>query len=368
MARRVGRSAAVVAAIAYLLSVGLGGAEMVLGGPGAFFTADAWAKGVASTLTPSAAIGVPAMLLLAWAFGGNGSAPRAGALAVGAAAAIGSFLVTGHAATAPPVWLMATVVGVHLACTAFWFGALPPLLFSARTESPAQAGALMTRFSHFAVWAVAAIFASGVVVSWVQLAGPANLFGNDYGLTLGIKVLLVLAVVGIAAFNRRVLTPALERGDATAAARIRGTIRTEVALFVLILGAAMALTLATPPRALVAQSAASAAGAAFRTTVEAQGYRADIEVSPARAGENMVMATFRDAGGAVLSTVVSVEAVAALESAGISDVRVRAEAMPDGMWHVILSDMVIPGPWTLDLETFVTDYDKVIFSTTVEIR
>ena len=46
------------------------------------------------------------------------------ALWAGGALLLASFLLTGHAATAAPVWLMATNVAVHLVCAAFWFAAL----------------------------------------------------------------------------------------------------------------------------------------------------------------------------------------------------------------------------------------------------
>ena len=257
----LGRGAAMAAALAYVLAIGFGGAEMVMAGATGLFSGKTWSNGLASTLTPSAAIGVPAMLLLLWAYSAGPQAARRGALAVGAAAAVGSFLVTGHAATAAPVWLMATAVGLHLFGTAFWFGSLLPLLASARLLKPRESGALMTQFSNRAVLAVGAVIVSGLIITWTQVASAANLFGNDYSRNLLIKLLLFLAVIVIAIYNKVSLTPALEKDDATAAARIQRSIRIETFLYVLILGAAMSLTLTTPPRAIVAPGALGAAAA-----------------------------------------------------------------------------------------------------------
>ncbi|MDX2225087.1 MAG: copper resistance protein CopC [Rhodospirillaceae bacterium] len=369
----LGRTGAIAAAIAYFLSIGFGGAEMVMGGAGALFAADTWSRGLASTLTPSAAIGIPGMLILIWAFAAGPEKPKSGALAVGAAAAIGSFLVTGHAATAPPVWMMAPAVGVHLVATAFWMGALYPLYKSTRLMSVNESGALMTEFSTRAVWAVGAIVLSGVLITWTQVQSIGNLFGNDYATSLLSKLGLFVVVLALAAYNKTSLTPALERGDSGGAARIRTTIRVEYAVYILILGAAMTMTLTTPPRAIVAQGEGSGGMAmdmsgGFKATVQNQGYSAEFDLSPAKAGENMLMVTVKDSGGNVLTEMADLELVAALESAGISDITLKGEKMPNGMWHVMVKEMIIPGEWTLRVDAFVSDFDKVGFETKVQIK
>ncbi len=109
-------------------------------------------------------------------------------------------------------------------------------------------------------------------------------------------------------------------------------------------------------------------GEGFRTTLESQGYKVEIELTPARAGENMLMATVRDASGKVVTTMADLELIAALPSAGITDVRVKGQKMDNGMWHVMISDLIIPGEWTLGVDAFVTEYDKVSFETKVTLR
>ena len=94
---KMGRMAATVAAITYILALGFGGAEMVLGGPAAFFSPDAWSQGLGSTLGPSALIGIPGLLILIYAFGKGPESKSAPALLLGGAISIASFLVTGHA-------------------------------------------------------------------------------------------------------------------------------------------------------------------------------------------------------------------------------------------------------------------------------
>lgn len=365
----LGRKASITAAVSYVLSIGLGGAEMVMGGGGALFAVDTWMRGTQSTLTPSAAIGVPAMLILIWAYGQGSAQPKTGALLVGSAAAVASFLVTGHAATAVPVWLMAPVVGVHLVCAAFWFGALYPLLVSTSAVSAKESGAIMTEFSLRAVYSVVALAISGVVISWVQLETPANILGNEYGTSLIRKLVLFAIILGFAAYNKVVLTPALETGTAGAEARIRRSIKFEYVIYVLILGAAVTLTLTTPPRAIVDQGGGMAGMGSdgFKASVKVDKYTTDFEITPARAGENMIMITVKDAAGQVLK-VSDVEIIAQLESAGISDLTIKGERLPNEMWHIMAKDLIIPGEWTIRADVFIDDFDKVGFETKVQIK
>jgi copper transport protein len=204
----------------------------------------------------------------------------------------------------------------------------------------------------------------------VQVESPANLLGNDYGAGLIRKLVLVALILGLAAYNKLVLTPALERGDAGSDARIRRTIKVEYGLYVLILGAAMMLTLTTPPRAIMDQGAAGGMdmGGGIKATVQTDGYTAEFDISPAKTGENMIMITVKGKDGQVLTEMADLELVANLEAAGISDIVVKGEKMPNGMWHIMFKDMIIPGEWTLRADAFVTDFDKVGFETKVQIK
>jgi copper transport protein len=349
---------------------------MQLGGVDALWKAATWRSGLDSTLASSAVLGLIAMALLYAGFVA-GEQRRHGVLIAGATLAIGSFLVTGHAATAPPAWLMAPVVGVHLLATAFWIGAFRPLLLSTRQLSAADSGALMQRFSNFAVPAVIVVLISGTAISLKQLGSPAKLFDNDYGTVLLTKIILVLVIVGIAAFNKINLTPRLIANDVAGVSKIKRTITLELMLYVIVLAAASALTVTTPPRALVATGEAGAAeakmammtgGLVKRTLENDAGYSAEIELSPAKVGENMLMVTLKDPAGVIVQDATALEVTVALESAGISEVRLKAEAVGNGMWHVMIGETLIPGDWALTIDGYLTDYDKTSFATTVTLK
>ena len=235
----------------------------------------------------------------------------------------------------------------------------------------------MQRFSNFAVPAVIVVLISGTAISLKQLGSPAKLFDNDYGTVLLTKIILVLVIIGIAAYNKINLTPRLIANDVAGVSKIRRTITLELMLYVIVLAAASALTVTTPPRALVATGEPGAAeakmammtgGLVKRTLENDAGYSAEIELSPAKVGENMLMVTVKDPAGVIVQDATALEVTVALESAGISEVRLKAEAVGNGMWHVMIGETLIPGDWALTIDGYLTDYDKTSFATTVTLK
>ncbi len=367
---KMGRTSAAVAAVTYVLALGFGGAEMMLGGPTAIFSMDAWSQSMASTLAPSALIGIPGLLVLFIAFGKGPEGKSSPLLIAGAAIAVASFLVTGHAATAAPVWLMAPMVAVHLFCAAFWIAALYPLAKTAQVAEVTEAGAVMTQFSERAVWTVGALFLSGAVITWIQVEGPQNMLTTDYGLRLTAKIAIFVMLLGLAAMNKMVLTPALEKSDAAASGKLRRSIKFEYAAMVLIIGAAVSLTLATPPRATMDMEGGGgmAMGGGFTTSVIKGKYTAEVSVDPAgTTASNMVMVTFRDDAGNPVE-MVDVTISWALPTAGLEGIDGRGEMVIPGMYHFMFDQLIIPGEWDARIDAFVDDFDKQIFRTTVPIK
>jgi copper transport protein len=368
---KMGRMAATVAAATYILALGFGGAEMLLGGPSAFFSPDAWSQGLGSTLGPSALIGIPGLLILIFAFGKGPEGKSTPVLLLGSAVAVASFLVTGHAATAPPAWMMAPVVAVHLFCASFWIAALYPLAKTAQDADVIQAGAVMTQFSNRAVWTVGALFVSGAVITWTQVESPTNLFSTDYGLRLAAKIAIFLALLGLAAMNKIVLTPALEKGDAAASDKLRKSIKFEYAAMVLIISAAVSLTLVTPPRATMDMEGGMGGmgmGGGFQATLTKGKYTADFSIDPgATTASNMVMITFKDDAGNPVE-MVDVNIIWSLPSAGLEGIEGRGEMVTPGMFHFTFDQLIIPGEWEARIDAFVDDFDKQIFRTTVPVK
>ena len=193
--------------------------------------------------------------------------------APGALISLASFALTGHAAAAEPRAIAATVVLVHVLGAAFWAGSLVGLLAILRRASGPDAATALTRFSGFGVLAVLALMTAGVAFAVLQLESLGQLVESSYGRWIVVKSALLAGLLALAARNRLRLLPALERGEAHAARRLRGTVTAEIVLIAGAIAAAGILAQTPPPRATVVELAQG-------------GYSARLEVSPARAGAN----------------------------------------------------------------------------------
>ena len=142
-----------------------------------------------------------------------------------AGAALALLAAAGHAAAVEPETALAIAVDiVHLLGAALWAGGLPALallLAAASRETGADtrpyAVVATRRFSRTAVLLVAALALSGAVMTLSQVGSIPALIGTRYGRLLLLKLALVVAIVALAALNRRLL-PALS-GDAVAVGR-----------------------------------------------------------------------------------------------------------------------------------------------------
>jgi copper transport protein len=363
LARRQGRLAAVLSIVALLLAPGLGGAEMVAAGIGGLFSSASWGMGLGSTLGPSAIIGIPGALVLWFALGKE--QPPGGLLLLGAALLIGSYLVTGHAATAPPAWIMALVVGCHLSAVAFWFAALLPLRRAVGELQPAEAAALLESFSSRGVWAVGVLGISGIAISWVQMQSLGAFTTTDYGQRLLIKLGIVGVVIGLALLNKLRLTAKVR--NATDNGALAKTIRAEYFLILVIMGIAVSLTLPSPPRALAAGGATQTASGGFTTEATNGDVTAKVEVTPARPGENMIMLSFQDPQGNPIA-MEKVRIFLALPAASLDGIEKEGEAMAPGMYHFMAGEMILPGEWEIRIDAYVDDFDKRIIRTKVPIK
>jgi putative copper resistance protein D len=148
----------------------------------------------------------------------------------GAVLSAASFAAVGHVHALKPDRLAVPILMLHLCCGAFWLGALWPLLRLAREGDRLQTAALAARFGKIALYAVGLLVAAGILLSYRLLGSLAALWNSNYGRLLGLKMLLVAAMLSAAAINKLRLTPRLAAGDAAAAAQLRRSIGFEMGL------------------------------------------------------------------------------------------------------------------------------------------
>jgi putative copper resistance protein D len=132
-------------------------------------------------------------------------------IALGAAAF--AFVATGaavsHAASrvADRSWLL-PLDAAHQLAVAVWVGGLVHLTcYAARAdrEPDPRDAVVARRFSMLALLSVGLLVASGVVLTMKYVGDPAAMVGTAYGVMILSKVVLLLAILGVAALNYRVV-------------------------------------------------------------------------------------------------------------------------------------------------------------------
>ena len=167
----------------------------------------------------------------------------------------------GHAAEGGAGWkgsAMIAAYGAHVLAAAAWTGGLAPLLFvlveqRRRAKDPAAANSkVLARFSAMGTIAVALIVASGAANAGFRVGGAfSRLFDTAYGDVLCAKLAFVALMLALAYFNRFVAMPRLRvpsRENAVCVKALTLSIAAELALGVLVLGAAAALGVTPPPQ------------------------------------------------------------------------------------------------------------------------
>jgi putative copper export protein len=128
---------------------------------------------------------------------------------------------------------IAALLVLHLVVVAFWVGSLLPLLWVAQRPDCTETAALLHDWSLAATVAVAAMIASGLLLTWYLTVRLDLIFEAWHGLALAGKVSAVLAALALALLNRLRHTPALAGGEPGAGARLASSIRLEIVFVML---------------------------------------------------------------------------------------------------------------------------------------
>ena len=244
--RRLGLAGACAAALASLALVPLGAVFLAGGWLGAF---DPMLTRmiVQSPFGESLIVRMVGLALVALFFAGRRIARPAALL--GALTVCASFAFRGHV-LAEPRLVLGILLTVHLLGLAFWVGAFAPLFRLARQGDPMRAGALADAFGRRAVGGVAMLAAAGAGLLVLLSGNPLDALALPYGQFLALKLSLFVLLLGLAAFNRFRLTPALLAGDSRAGARLQRSIGCEFAVVCVIALTTATLTTVSSPEAL----------------------------------------------------------------------------------------------------------------------
>ena len=353
---------ALVAGIAATaLSPGFQGADALGGGLSSYFDQAVWVAGMQTSYGATVVAMLVALFLAvfsllveqtAWARALSLTALLAGA---------GALALSGHASAAEPQWLMRPAVFLHALALSVWIGALAPLAVALRADDDSAVVGLR-RFSALIPIAILALAVAGGALAAVQLGDPAALAQTAYGRLLAVKLVLLVLLFGLAAFNRWRLTAGALAGASKARTHLVRSILAETFVVLVILGVVAGWRFTPPPRALAAAAAQPAS--AHIHTVQAM---ADLTVSPGRAGEVDVSAVLMTGDFGPLDTreVAFVFSNAAL---GIEPFRREASKPGDGTWRAEDVVLPLPGRWTVEIEILITDFDLARIRGEIVIR
>ena len=229
----------------------------------------------------------------------SGRRARHGPMAMLGAAALflGSYTATSHAAAGTgSAWAM---VGdyLHGAAALAWIGAVSGLAVYGRTtaQSPGN-GDLLSRFAFLASLSVFVLLATGFLNALVLLDSFDRLWTTRYGMTLLVKLGVMVPLMFVALWNARRGRREMERqrpGGATALVR--------TAYFEGLLGLAVIAAAATLTQSTVAKNVFERPQEQrFDQSAPALDLSVNLTVDPNRTGINTYAVSLRDAAGAAV--------------------------------------------------------------------
>ncbi|MFT5532501.1 MAG: putative copper resistance protein D [Burkholderiaceae bacterium] len=160
----------------------------------------------------------------------------------------------GHAGEAG-LWSIAMAVEtVHLWSIGLWAGVVAVsgwqvLSIATRAKLNIDDRYYLERMSRAAMYAVIAIAASGLYNSWLRVGTLENLQDTSYGITLLVKIALVVVAIVLGGYNKYIGLPAAVRSP-QAQKHVRTVLQIESLVLFGVLAAAAILTAQQPPSAM----------------------------------------------------------------------------------------------------------------------
>lgn len=329
-------------------------------------------------------LAVPAWLLLGaigWAAlreRGRDQAPIAPALAALVPPAAFLLLLpalSGHATSQDPALVLVPANVLHVAAMSVWAGGLATLLLVvppvtrrvAMGDRSRLLAGLLARFSPLALGAIAAILLSGLVQSYVYVRSPGHLLDTPFGRAVLVKLVLLLVLVGVGAYQRRRSLPRLRQiaaaggAPARAGVLLRRVLRAELALIAVVLGATAALT-AYPP-STVARSGP------FSATQRIGPAQLQLTVDPTLTGPNQIhLYLLRPRDGAPFTRAQEVAVAETQRERAIGPLTQVAHRAGPGHFLVPRAVLGVAGDWRVRVTMRVSSFDAYTTTLRVPVR
>lgn len=253
----------------------------------------------------------------------------------------------GHARVGDDAWLAVTSTTVHVAAMMIWLGGLLALalLLVRRTRPDGGHDDSLTfdslrRWSGLAFVTIAALVLSGEYQAWRQIRPVQSLWTTGYGITLLVKLALVVAMLGLAVIGRRRLRPD----------RLRRSVGIETVCGIAVVIVTAVLVTEPPARTTF--------GPTVTVTAPLEGRSAQVTITPTRRGPTTITVDIvgsdgkpvvaQQVHGTLSSTAAGVPALA-VKFAPVSGASAATSPGAGATWRSSATSVPLAGSWTLTL-------------------
>lgn len=299
-----------------------------------------------------------------------------------------SFALRGHSYAATNQSVAIISDAIHVTAAAIWFGGLVGLVATIASRHRADnslsapdaattrgTARILGRFSIVAAVSVVALLVSGGILTSTQLHGPSALTSSTYGRVLSLKILFVVVVCALAAYNRFRLVPAIRRTaieaeptdeksetrddsggvdpQRSAWLRLFSVARIEALTIVAVLAVTSALVAVDPPRPT------RTGPRIFNEWADlARGGKVTMNINPNRVGPNTIHIQYYDESGRPDRNVTEAQIEFLFPENGIGPI--ERKALRGGSGHFIYqgTELSIPGRWQVNVLAQITQFDQ----------
>lgn len=280
--------------------------------------------------------------------------------------------LSGHADSGRWTALAKVADTVHVGAAAVWLGGLAALVVAALRIDERDVRDIAERFSPVAFAAVSVVVLTGAFQS-VRQVTTLDALEISYGRLLAVKVVLVLALIGIASVTRSALRErlALDDDEPISEARtmrvLRRLVAAELVLALVVVGVTSLLVDADPG------GASTATAGPFDETVV-------VDASPGTGGTSDVLINVVVVPGTVGPTDIHlyvdnpagglappVDATGSMSSGEITGIPIEFVDAGPGHWSAYDIDIPIAGQWELTIDVLLTDVEEVSATFTIPI-
>jgi len=347
-------------AIALLLNLGLVGVDALDLPLSALFGTTAWKTAVSTSMGVAVLLGWVALACaaLSWQARSPTSQKWLAALALTLLGA--SLASSGHASTADPACLSRLSVWLHVVALTLWMGSFLPLAYALEQ---AQESRLLTLFSRWIPAILLVLILSGAALIYVQFDQLASLWESRYGQVLSAKLILVLLLLALGAYNRYRLTQAVLQQRSNARQALRRVVRLEYVLVVLILAVAALWRFTPPPRAL-----AQLVPPSISSHIHTEAGMADLLYIPATTQHPAILTVSLYEPDFSPLKAQEVEVIFSNPQAGVESITFPAELTRQDQWEVSNVELPHLASWDIRIQVLISDFERIHLDSTLDLQ